>query len=570
MTQRISCSQCRPLLPASVAGSLAEQEREAVDRHVITCAACRQTLADWREVSGATHYTHEVLQPPPLARVMIWQSVQAAITNGTAVQDPPDPRERGLRAIDLGELPPPPATPHPLPPRRRPPPIAWLAPVATLLVAVFALVGLLTFAAHPPPPANGRIYVTTFTDVQSTTEGELEALDAANGALLWRTGVLQNPSTPIVAGNVVLLTTTTPFSSPAIAPSAVLAFNATTGVQLWHRAAGTLSMPPMVTGNVVLLAFTGTSSNGQTQSATLEALDLHSGRVLWQDAMPGQISAMQPQGDRVIVTRAGSFCQGSPCNAPDQILAVALADGHMLWQPVSIGVTPVTLVPASSGGLMLALMPEAISSGQYFTRWTLTAIDPQTGQVRWHQQVAATGSSGTVQAIAGVAVSTIPQADGSEALVAVQESTGAILWQTSLAGTISPVYLQDGAAVVGSETASDTTTQAFDLQTGHPLWNAAAWPLFATSGRMMLRESGTGAGWNLVARDTATGRVAWSAPLDNQPVQVMPEGSLFLVVARPIGSGDIFQSIIAIQAHTGAARWNQLIIPGFIGLAAAP
>ena len=569
MTKRITCSQCRPLLPAYIAGSLAISDREAVDRHIMTCAACRQALADWREVSGATHYSRELVQPPPMARMMIWQSVQAAIAEGRVKQDHADLSPPLRQTIDLGELTALPAIRHPLPPPRRRPPVPWLAPVAALLIVVFAVIGIYMFAAHHEPPA-GRVFVMTYTNVQTTTEGELEALDATTGTLLWHTGLLENPSAPIIAKNNIFITTDT---SSASTPSAVLAFNPSTGTLLWQHNTGTLSQPPIVTANDVLLAFTATASDGISQTATLLALDEHSGRVLWQDAMPGKISAIQAQGDRIIVARATAFCFGAACNLPEQIVAVALADGRQLWQPLAAGITPTILITSSSGDSVLALVPTAIitsNSGSTYTQWQLEEVNPLTGQWGWQQLVAAQGNTGAVQDLAGVAVLTFPQADGAADFVAVNEASGMILWQKTIAGTASSVLLQQGAVIIGIGGTAVPLTQAFDPQTGQQLWQVTAWPLILTNASAIVRTSGSGVTWHLVALNATTGTPIWTTPLNDEPIAISPAGTLLFIIARPAGAGDIYQSITAVQAQSGVVRWTKTVVPGFTGLGGAP
>src|SRR6266849_3887368 len=60
---------------AYVDGSLGAAERTEIDRHVVSCASCRQLLEDLREILRATRAL-EPREPP----VRVWQRLERAIT----------------------------------------------------------------------------------------------------------------------------------------------------------------------------------------------------------------------------------------------------------------------------------------------------------------------------------------------------------------------------------------------------------------------------------------------------------------------------------------------------------
>ncbi|MDI3317053.1 MAG: zf-HC2 domain-containing protein [Bacillota bacterium] len=56
------------LLPFYAAGTLSPAERQEVDRHLASCAACRRELQLWREIAGAVAVETAELGEPAASR----------------------------------------------------------------------------------------------------------------------------------------------------------------------------------------------------------------------------------------------------------------------------------------------------------------------------------------------------------------------------------------------------------------------------------------------------------------------------------------------------------------------
>jgi anti-sigma factor RsiW len=57
MIMRLSCRQCRKLLPGYIGRELTPKQRERVSRHLNTCAECYVALTDQRQLSNELAYS---------------------------------------------------------------------------------------------------------------------------------------------------------------------------------------------------------------------------------------------------------------------------------------------------------------------------------------------------------------------------------------------------------------------------------------------------------------------------------------------------------------------------------
>jgi anti-sigma factor RsiW len=86
-------------LTAYAAGDLAAVERERVERHVLECAECRATVADFRALLEELRATARVAGPP--ADAVAWPRYRAEIRARLAERRSRAPRLRWLRPLPV-------------------------------------------------------------------------------------------------------------------------------------------------------------------------------------------------------------------------------------------------------------------------------------------------------------------------------------------------------------------------------------------------------------------------------------------------------------------------------------
>jgi outer membrane protein assembly factor BamB len=326
-----------------------------------------------------------------------------------------------------------------------------------------------------PAVVDGRVYV-------GTLGGQLCALDADTGAVLWRRPVDALPgdtvwTSPAVANGVVYFAANRPWA-------VLYALDAATGATLW-TASPTLSIivaSPTVANGVVYLAFNDHSivavdaQNGGTlwsadggagmysspavadgrlyvavHNRGLLALDAATGAELWLAPMSG------PQWSSPAVGRGGVVYVGS--RDDERLYAFAGATGAPVWSaPLGDWVHS---SPAVTAGTVYA----GANDGRLY------ALSARTGQQLWSTPLAPTGGIFSGPTVAnGVVYTTSGQGDGK--LYAVHAATGQVLFSAHVgdgdqAGdgewvNASPA-VANGTVYVGSYESEDSVVTAFGL-----------------------------------------------------------------------------------------------------------
>jgi outer membrane protein assembly factor BamB len=195
-------------------------------------------------------------------------------------------------------------------------------------------------------------------------------------------------------------------------------------------------------------------------------------------------------------------------------------------------------------------------------RGALSAIGA-IGAVAVSRTAARTGSGGTVRwrvqlstQMPGLAVADGMVFAGSCALAA---ATGRRVWQTrnpvftAIQSVRSGIVAGPGVVCGVNYTAPDEEAAAIvalKAATGQPLWThdqAAAYPL-ACAGGLLYTPSDS----SLLALDMRTGRPVWSSGYDGGPATpVIADG-----VAFATANGSLTSKIVALNASTGALRWE--------------
>ncbi len=208
---------------------------------------------------------------------------------------------------------------------------------------------------------SGRIYA-------STGYGEVLALDAASGKILWRqTLLLPARSLPLVAGGLVAV---------VIYNDILLTFDANTGSPGWRfsgnagqpsgAAVGITGAPAYADGIIVAGFSTG----------MLAGIDANSGTPLWEQSLAagyGQASALDFSD--IVASPVISNGVVYALNLGDTFMAVDLHSGVKVWTKGASG----TQAPAAAGGFLFLL--DGLQ--------TLYAIHQDDGLVSWSLQLPA-------------------------------------------------------------------------------------------------------------------------------------------------------------------------------------
>ena len=183
-------------------------------------------------------------------------------------------------------------------------------------------------AGHPAV-TNGVVYVTS-------TNGELFALSAANGALRRKvTGFGAFGPGTIAAVNGVV------YAGVDDKKGTVAAVDTATGRTLWRRSLGAATFPPSVTTASGII-FAGLVNGGaaDVQSGKLCALNAKTGKQLWAHPVSGGVNEGPAAGDGVVYTGGGDLKSGI-------LQAWQPATGKQLWGYKADSMGNINVVPGS-------------------------------------------------------------------------------------------------------------------------------------------------------------------------------------------------------------------------------
>jgi polyvinyl alcohol dehydrogenase (cytochrome) len=394
--------------------------------------------------------------------------------------------------------------------------------------------------AATPTVSNGVVYVPDLA-------GNLWAVNAASGAVIWRkqvsgyTGIPLDASrtSPAVDGSEIVIGDGFLTSKVAAPHGAYLmGIDAATGALLWKTQVDTTPYS-IVTGSPVIdqgVVYAGISSDEETVPdithtfrGSVVALSAQTGQLLWQTytAPPGYtgnaVWGSTPVVDRAtgllyVATGNNYTVPAGVCATPghigctppaasdysDSVLGLKLTTGAIAWAQGTINadvwttLTPLgpdddfgsgpNLFTADVGGSPTSLLGIGQKSGVY---WTL---DPATGAVVWKTQVGPGGLDGGIEwgsATDGrrvyVAIAdfpnpqpyTITSASGQRSTItggswsALDAGTGTILWQTAdpqHAADLGFVSTANGVVYAGSDAPTGTNMYALDATTGTIDW----------------------------------------------------------------------------------------------------
>lgn len=481
-----TCEECRPLLPWYVTGRLSAEQRALIDAHLGTCTRCPRELEEWRVIAAAATAASQRHSPALGAQQQGWQALRARIATerASAPSAPVGASRNGVfhrrRTLDLGvfESAPTPPEAQPHPPRRppeRPSRLVGVLALAAVVVLALALVSLFSNAARRPhtplPTVTPTTSPTQHLYFQSATAG-VSALDPSSGAALWTYANAPFASQIVAAGTRVFFIGQTTAGSGEL-----VALDAPSGRVLWQvpltSPFGTLA----ATSNLVFVA-----TNTATHTATL-AFDAATGATRWQ----------VPLGSSQIVTSMVATDQTLvELQSTGALVAFQAGNGAVSWQKANGYVTLLleqhsllTTTTCGSSSVVVAttynvcLASLAVSNGA--VQWTSPI-----GQVTCTLLVLCSGApSGPIAAGPGVAyiVGTAPAAQlngvsrQQQVVFAVDASSGAARWQYAIPSGIAPVNASLTYGVFGADAhavyycSTGGTLHALAASQPAPLWS---------------------------------------------------------------------------------------------------
>jgi polyvinyl alcohol dehydrogenase (cytochrome) len=390
-----------------------------------------------------------------------------------------------------------------------------------------------------PTVVGGYVYVPDWG-------GNLFKVQAASGRVVWKhrvgeyTGVPGDISrnSPAYWKDVLVIGDGAIFAQNAASPGATIAgIDAVTGKPLWHTLVDD-NPAAVVTGSAVVadgVVYVGVSSKSEilgtepTFRGSVVALDALTGKLLWKSYMVpegytggavwGSAPAVDEKRGLVYVGTGNNYtvpdgvctapedtgCEpADPDNHQDAVVALDVKTGDIRWatptlssdtwthgQPFGpdydFGTTP-NLFTTTVNGTPTDLLGIGQKSGLYW------ALDRDTGDVRWTNQVGPGGNGGGIEW--GTAV------DGKRIYVAVSNSDHVPTTITSATGETS---VTDGGLWA-----------AVDAATGKTLWQTAvpdkafAHSFVSAANGVMYSGTLQGAGNNMYALDAANGKILWS------------------------------------------------------------
>ena len=299
--------------------------------------------------------------------------------------------------------------------------------------------GIISTATVANDPVTGNPTVYVFGP-----DGHLYALDAATGAVVWKS-VVDTPSqtvndyyswsSPLVANGDVYIGVSSDCDSPLV-PSGVVSFNQSTGAQVakWD------SLPPGQIGASVW-------------SSAAEAAD---GRIIAATGN-GYNSSGQPAYDDSVVAldpNTLSVLDSWEVPQPQQV-----KDGDFGASPTmftaTIGGVPTPMAGiCNKNGTYYAFRQDDLAAGPV---WQDTITVPYPGGAQECDAAAIWDGTNLIEG--GGAPTTIGGTTYQGSVQSLDPATGAPVWQTGLPGTIVGSPTEDGAGIVAAQTYQSSTGQ---------------------------------------------------------------------------------------------------------------
>ena len=302
----------------------------------------------------------------------------------------------------------------------------------------------------------------------------------------------------------------------------------------------------------------------------LEALDVNTGKLMWKTQV-GIINYSRPTIEHgVVYAIADEHVHIAP-----HVVAVRERDGKLLWRVPVPNYYPVSSITVDES--ILALLTRG---------GDLYALDPATGAQRWHLAANVLGRvmhHGVIYASAvltghtsgltpvspstpGTSTNTSPSPHAPQALMALNENDGSLVWQGREDLAFIPGAVNDRTIYGWGN--PNGAIYAFDVQSGHQLTSSshttegtpgsnvyASGQLIAATDRFVLVASYQSNPAHTRALSAGDGKVLWDAPVDFLNSAASPAGVQI--------SGDFIYStegpnyVTAVRASNGSIAWKR-------------
>ena len=232
---------------------------------------------------------------------------------------------------------------------------------------------------------------------------------------------------------------------------ALTALNASRGTVNWQKSLGSAIYVASIAGGTVI-----TSSEH-----TVYAFDTRSGNQIWSKQVARVAGAGVSSAHGIV------YVESAIINSSYTVSALSITNGSQLWQYTASAFTPDFLGVANGTAYVVEMRGSSLESNNQ----SLTALRAGDGQVLWH--VPLNSAAGLVRALAVAANGTVYLTTNYGSVIALQSSTGALLWQHIVQG-MSPAGVGDAFPVAianGVVYANDTRdTIALRASDGDVLW----------------------------------------------------------------------------------------------------
>ena len=360
--------------------------------------------------------------------------------------------------------------------------------------------------------ADGVVYVKTYLNLQDSSQGQVYALDAETGELLWSFEPETYLNPPQVADGVV---------------SVMSASRDPSGVNVWR-----MYLLDAFTGEILSDELTGIlGSDGRvyvSDPSSVSAVNALSGERLWTTEIP---ESDHPRLFPPAVAGSNVYVSNDL-----QVYALDANTGQMLWgfQGHVVDAAPTVL----NGVVYLVALSDDGDDTTY-------ALDESTGAQIWARR-------GVSSLPSPVVVDGVWYMLRHGVLHAVDAATGKDLWsfdQVDLLGTPQPA-VADGMVFVNGPSA---TFHALDAATGELVWSIEDWPMspvLVVDGILYADFGGIGGALHTV--DARTGESIWrvgiSSPGGPTPTFAVSGGVIYAAYPSQEADSGVF-ALVAPDAR---------------------
>lgn len=392
--------------------------------------------------------------------------------------------------------------------------------------------------------ANGVVYA-------GSDNGDVYALDAGTGKLLWSTTLLTFSQVQQVADGVVYGWSTNDLSGDQ--PDGkyeVYALDAKTGKQLWQYDADSVAL--IGEGVVYVVTYSGSSVSDVV--GVVHALDASTGMERWHFQAPGMLDVQMVNNGQLYVLGT-QYTRESNSPVSDSAIHTTLytmdaSSGAQRWSYPKNPSDSMMLLGVNAGVVDLLTQPGSITLSGALPSDSLAGLDAADGSVRWKVEIPPlqSTSGGTVTVgygVGGPAGGLV--SDGVVYIASVNDppsaynaSTGALLWS-------DPQFNSD---------------EQFPFLTLDMVAN----------GVLYMERSSLSGNQGLYALNASTGKVLWQVLGKPLSVSAVVNGVVYastddsdqtLLGAPPASDNGIF----ALDATTGAVRWSYNLGQGLPSIA---